>query len=163
MACESWVGFDRLLAITAGSGKDAVLDAEKSTLALSQRIDSQYKSRAAMRMAAAPDDAYRPVITINVQGERTHENGAPLDGPAPPWSGAPIAPMDDEDEPGSNTAMVATTGEAPDPLVKELLKCKEAEKMLAEAPAEDFPDFESVLLEAKGVDPAAPPEELLPP
>ena len=63
-----------------------------------------------MRMASAPDDAYRPVITMNKQGVRTHANGAPLDGPAPPWSGAPMAPMDDEDAPESQAAVIATTG-----------------------------------------------------
>ena len=46
-------------------------------------------------------------------------------------------------------AIVPTSGDAPDPLVKELLKCQEAEKMLEAAPAEDFPSFESVLQETK--------------
>ena len=46
--------------------------------------------------------------------------------------------------------------------MKELLKCKEAEKMLSEAPAEDFPDFDSVLMDVKrGAD--APPDSDAPP
>ena len=46
-------------------------------------------------------------------------------------------------------AIIATSGDAPDPLVKELLKCQEAEKMLEAAPDEDFPSFECVLQETK--------------
>jgi hypothetical protein len=59
-------------------------------------------------------------------------------------------------------ASFLVSGDAPDPLVKELLKCKEAEKMLSEAPAEDFPDFDSVLMDVKrGAD--APPDSDAPP
>lgn len=92
-----------------------------------------------VRMAFLPKGSVETeplkVITIGPNGQRTHEDGSSKTLPAPPWSGAPIA---DDDR----TAEAKARGA--DPLVKELLRCQEADAVL-----EDAPSFDAVLAEEK--------------
>jgi hypothetical protein len=120
------------------------MSAEDTTIALGWEPTTEDKP-SSLRFAASPEDAPAiPVVTVNMDtGERTHEDGSSLSGPAfLPASGAPIAEIKEEELPEgvSKDAIVPKPTEDPDPLVNELVKCQAAERLMAE-----MPSFEQVL------------------
>jgi hypothetical protein len=134
-----------LAAAAAGEGVPlGEMSAEDTTIALGWEPTTEDKP-SSLRFAASPEDAPAiPVVTVNMDtGERTHEDGSSLSGPAfLPASGAPIAEIKEEELPEgvSKDAIVPKPTEDPDPLVNELVKCQAAERLMAE-----MPSFEQVL------------------
>ena len=96
-----------------------------------------------LRMAFLPEKTpgvpEPAIITVVKEDDgtmrRAHEDGSSTDLPAPPWSGAPLA---DDNRSAEEKAKGA------DPLVKELLRCREADAAIAESLT-----FDEVLAEEK--------------